>query len=233
MDQLVNFTVDAFPNRPFRGRVVQIRNTPTTQSNVVTYQTIIEVRNDSLKLKPGMTANVSVVVANRSDTLRIPNSALRARIPDSLLPASEKIASTGNKSVAGSGGGSDREQIMQLMKDAGFSPGSGAPSPEVRAKMQELAKERGIELPTGGGRGRDRDNATNAVTTKKVYKLVGPADKPQIEVVSAKLGITDGSNTELIEGLAEGDVLVTSVFVAENSESGSPTNNPFSQRRRF
>jgi len=71
------------------------------------------------------------------------------------------------------------------------------------------------------------------VTTKKVYKLVGPADKPQIEVVSAKLGITDGSNTELIEGLAEGDVLVTSVFVAENSESGSPTNNPFSQRRRF
>ena len=84
--QSVNFTVDAFPNQQFRGRVSLIRNAPQTQQNVVIYQTIIDVNNPDLKLRPGMTANVSIVVAERNDTLRIANSALRARIPDELLP---------------------------------------------------------------------------------------------------------------------------------------------------
>lgn len=80
--QDVNFTVDAFPSQRFHGRVVQVRNAPVTVQNVVTYDTIIEVANPDLKLKPGMTANVAIVVANREAALTVPNAALRFRPPD-------------------------------------------------------------------------------------------------------------------------------------------------------
>jgi HlyD family secretion protein len=63
--QSVNFTVDAYPNRQFTGKVSQIRNSPKTSQNVVIYDTMIDVRNDDLKLRPGMTANVSIIVASR------------------------------------------------------------------------------------------------------------------------------------------------------------------------
>lgn len=86
--QTANFTVDAFPGQAFKGTVRQIRNQPVVQSNVVTYATLIDVRNDSLTLKPGMTANVSVNVQERVNALMLANSALRTRIPDELkLPA--------------------------------------------------------------------------------------------------------------------------------------------------
>ncbi|MCG3147314.1 MAG: Macrolide export protein MacA [Verrucomicrobiae bacterium] len=80
--QAVEFTVDAFPNRLFHGQVVQVRNSPLTVQNVVTYDTVIAVNNHELKLKPGMTANISVIIARRPDTLKIPNAALRFRLPD-------------------------------------------------------------------------------------------------------------------------------------------------------
>jgi len=77
--QAVTFTVDAFPNRTFPGRVRQVRNAPLTVQNVVTYDTVIEVNNRDLKLKPGMTANVSITVAQRADVLKLANTALRYR----------------------------------------------------------------------------------------------------------------------------------------------------------
>ena len=69
VDQDVEFTVDAFPSRTFQGKVVQVRNAPITVQNVVTYDTVIGVSNPELKLKPGMTANVSIVAAHRDDVL--------------------------------------------------------------------------------------------------------------------------------------------------------------------
>lgn len=77
--QLVDFTVDAFPTRTFHGRVMQVRNAPITVQNVVTYDTVIEVNNSDLKLKPGMTANVSIIIAQREGVLKVPNAALRFR----------------------------------------------------------------------------------------------------------------------------------------------------------
>src|SRR5438045_7781845 len=82
VDQDVDFTVDAFPTRTFQGKVTQVRNAPITVQNVVTYDTVIGVNNPDQKLKPGMTANVSIVAAHREETLKIPNSALRFRMPD-------------------------------------------------------------------------------------------------------------------------------------------------------
>jgi HlyD family secretion protein len=92
VDQNVDFTVDAFPARTFHGKVVQVRNAPITVQNVVTYDTVIGVSNDELKLKPGMTANVSVVVAHRDNVLQIKNAALRYRPPDATAAESRPPA---------------------------------------------------------------------------------------------------------------------------------------------
>ena len=233
--QSVNFTVDAFPNQQFRGRVSLIRNSPQTQQNVVIYQTIIDVNNPDLKLRPGMTANVSIIVAERDNALRLANSALRVRIPDELLPkpAPETAATpVGSAATPAPKPMTDQERrtaMFQILQEAGFSRGSGPPSPEVIQKAQQLAKERGLDLDFsrfGGGRG----NGGNAVTTRTVYKLVGSDPKTAtIESVSARLGITDGINTEVVDGLKEGDVIITSVILpgASSAAAGRPASNPF------
>ena len=77
--QPVQFSVDAYPDIPFDGQVSEIRNAPTTVQNVVTYAVIIKVENPEHKLKPGMTANVSIVTDTRTGVLKIPNAALRFR----------------------------------------------------------------------------------------------------------------------------------------------------------
>jgi HlyD family secretion protein len=87
--QDATFTVDAYPGRTFRGKVSQIRNAPTTIQNVVTYDVVIQVDNKELKLKPGMTANVSVMIDHKEGVLKIPNAALRFR-PQSAGREGEK-----------------------------------------------------------------------------------------------------------------------------------------------
>jgi len=79
------FTVDAYPAETFRGKIREVRNSPQTLQNVVTYDAVIDVDNSDLKLKPGMTANVTVVYADRPDVVRLPNAALRFRAPDDVL----------------------------------------------------------------------------------------------------------------------------------------------------
>lgn len=80
--QPVEFTVDAYPDSPFKGTVSEIRNAPITVQNVVTYDVVVKVDNPELKLKPGMTANVSIIVSSKSNVLRIPNAALRFKPSD-------------------------------------------------------------------------------------------------------------------------------------------------------
>jgi HlyD family secretion protein len=77
-----NFRVDAYPKRFFEGTVTQVRNAPINIQNVVTYDVVISVDNRELKLKPGMTANVTIVTASKDNPLRVPNSALRFRMPN-------------------------------------------------------------------------------------------------------------------------------------------------------
>ncbi|MBI3191512.1 MAG: efflux RND transporter periplasmic adaptor subunit [Pedosphaera parvula] len=80
--QDVEFSVDAFPGQIFHGKVQQVRYAPIVVQNVVTYDTVIAVSNDDLKLKPGMTANVSIIIARRENALRISNAALRFKPPE-------------------------------------------------------------------------------------------------------------------------------------------------------
>jgi len=77
----VTFTVDAYPGQPFQGVVKQVRNAPINVQNVVTYDVIVGVDNKDLRLKPGMTANVSIIVAQKDSVLAIPNGALRFTPP--------------------------------------------------------------------------------------------------------------------------------------------------------
>ena len=217
LGQAVNFTVDAYPNRQFRGKVSQIRNSPVVVQNVVTYVTIIDVHNDDLKLKPGMTANVSIVIARKEDVLRIANSALRVRIPENLLPA-PKLAADAPKPAT-------REQIQQLMTEAGANPNSRRIAPEVRARLIQLAKERKLELPARLTRGGDDEHGGIAIRT--VYKLGGTPTDPKVIPVTVKTGITDGSATEVIEGLEEGDAIITSAYQPGATTGSASTPNPF------
>ena len=168
INQDVNFTVDAFPNRTFRGMVTQVRNAPKNTSNVVTYDTIISVDNHDLKLRPGMTANVSIVVARRDNTIRIPNAALRVRMPEGLAakPADAKpadgtkpaaTASTeakpasreGGGSGGGAGGGGGGNALRRFM-------GPDAP-PEAREKMRAIMAEVGVDFRQGPPTPEQRD----------------------------------------------------------------------------
>src|SRR3954464_1280123 len=105
--QDVDFTVDAFPTRTFHGKVIQVRNAPITVQNVVTYDTVIGVTNADLKLKPGMTANVSIIVAHRDNVLLVKNAALRYRPPDATPAVTGSPRTSGDTSGGGprSGGG--------------------------------------------------------------------------------------------------------------------------------
>jgi HlyD family secretion protein len=171
VDQQVDFSVDAFPARTFHGKVVQVRNAPITVQNVVTYDTVIGVNNADLKLKPGMTANVSIMIAHKDDVLQIKNAALRYRPADgAATPPQAK----------------------------------GAPPPGARAAA-----------------GRERRNE------RTVYVLSG--NKP--EPVMIKTGIGDGVVTEVLEGLKEGDRVITAGLTS--ATSSSPTTNPFGPPRRF
>jgi HlyD family secretion protein len=263
--QEVTFTVDAFPGRSFRGDVVQVRNAPKTVSNVVTYDTIINVNNADQKLRPGMTANVSVIVARRDGIIRLPNSALRVRIPEGVevkgLPAPAAPASVakaekssapaaaaptaapstdgqrgarangegrGNRGGGGGGGGmfgnltpEQRTVMREIMQQVGIDFRAGPPTPEQRAQLRKLMVERGLPVPEEAPR-----PGEVVVTTRTVYLLRTPGGIP--EAVSVKAGITDGSATEIVEGLKEGDIVVTGIIVAGAApQNRPPTSNPF------
>lgn len=82
--QEVEFTVDAYPEDLFRGKVTQVRKAPVTSQNVVTYETMITVENPDQRLFPGMTADVAILVARRTDALKVPNAALRYTPPEGI-----------------------------------------------------------------------------------------------------------------------------------------------------
>ncbi|MEX0928535.1 MAG: efflux RND transporter periplasmic adaptor subunit [Balneolales bacterium] len=85
-EQGVRFKVDGHRDREFTGQVIQVRNAPIIEDNVVHYETIIAVDNSEGLLKPGMTAEVSIITAEKKDVLRLRNTALRARLPDAIRP---------------------------------------------------------------------------------------------------------------------------------------------------
>jgi HlyD family secretion protein len=89
--QRVTFSVDAFPNDVFEGSVTQVRQQATTESNVVTYEVVISAPNNDLKLKPGLTANVTIFTLELNDVLAVPSKALRFTPNEAMLNEGETI----------------------------------------------------------------------------------------------------------------------------------------------
>ena len=137
------FTVDAFPGKTFEGIVRQVRNAPTTTSGVVTYDAVIDVDNLDKSLRPGMTANVTFVLSQVADAIKIPNAALRFK------PTREQMQAMRGDSGGGSGGSGRRGSGGRRGSDG--SGGSGA---------------RGSDAGGSGRPGRDFGDK------KPVYKLV-------------------------------------------------------------
>lgn len=89
--QRVTFTVDAFPDDSFEGQVTQVRQQATTESNVVTYEVVVSARNDNLKLKPGLTANITIFTLEKNDVLTVPSKALRFIPTEAILTKGQVI----------------------------------------------------------------------------------------------------------------------------------------------
>ena len=98
--QDVSFTVDAHPNRRFRGNVHQVRNAPQIIQNVVTYDAVVRISNKELLLKPGMTANVQFLVSEKEDVLTIPNMALRFKPPEEKNESQELLRQEQSRTAA-------------------------------------------------------------------------------------------------------------------------------------
>lgn len=99
--QKVEFTVDAYPNDKFNGVVRQVRLEPTTTSNVVTYEVIVDAKNPDLKLKPGLTANIAVMTLYKDSIVTIPSKALKFQMEDGLLPPNMKAVALDPEEING------------------------------------------------------------------------------------------------------------------------------------
>ncbi len=159
--QKVRFTVDAFPTDNFNGMVRQVRYSPEVIQNVVTYTTIVDVDNPEMKLRPGMTATVSIVVGEAQNTLRVLNTALRFQPPQEVLQAlfqemrQKRQADGGNSSSpAGQSQGSSPQRKPQANSQAGFQMGAGGMRGQMRNASRvwiedESGKLRMVFIQTG------------------------------------------------------------------------------------
>jgi HlyD family secretion protein len=227
--QPVNFTVDAYPYRTFRGQVSQVRYGAITNQNVINYDCVIEVNNSDLKLLPGMTANVSIIVAERDNALKIPNAALRYRPLEATAGETRTNGTMVAASAAGRAGG---EGGGRGMRPGGGGGGAGGGGPTGVGPAGERRGERG---GGGSGEGGGRRLRGDRQQVRTVYVLPAKPDPKDLATakptpVQIKVGISDGVATEVLEGLEEGQKVVTALLSAgESSAAGRPGGpaNPF------
>ncbi|HKB78965.1 MAG TPA: hypothetical protein VKH35_04550, partial [Thermoanaerobaculia bacterium] len=175
------FSVDAYPDEEFRGRIAQIRYNATVNQNVVTYPVIVEVPNPDEKLRPKMTANVTIDVATVHDVLRIPNSALRFK-PAPGTPGVPQQPAPGATASAGNNG-------RRFQRGQGSAEGNGS-NPE-RALRQMARGGPGIT-----GAGMPFAHAQGAKLETIWLLQANNTLKP----VAIRAGITDGHNTQVVSG---------------------------------
>jgi HlyD family secretion protein len=229
----VTFTVDAYPDRKFEGRVTQVRLSATELNNIVTYTVIVEASNEDRRLYPGMTANVQIETANRDNALRVSNDALRYRPRD----AAANSAGQGN---AGPGRGMMKERLERLKSELALTPEQvQTVEEEMRKVFAEMRGEGGFGNQGAGGswdqaqvRARIQSRLEQALTriltdaqrpafekwrtARRDQQVVGRtqavwvlgAEGPERRVI--QLGIADDVYTEVVGGpLQPGDKAIT------------------------
>jgi HlyD family secretion protein len=193
--QKCRFTVSAFPNETFSGVVTQVRYSPETVQNVVTYTTVVNAENPEMKLRPGMTATVSIVVGEAKAVLKIPNSALRftPSLPqEELQKLYEAAGAAGGQRQGGQPGEKlqGERQRGEGQRGSGgqmtFQMGgqSGEMTPEMKAKLQQMRQRQ-------GGRVWFQD------------------EQGKLKFVMVRTGITDNTYSEITRGdLKEGQKII-------------------------
>ncbi len=252
LDNPATFTVDAFPNETFRGQVMQIRKAAQVVQNVVTYTVVVAVPNPDGKLLPGMTANVKLVVAEKPNVLKVSNAALRFRpageadpTPGGGRPGSGPPTSSGG----GQGGGPDGGQQMRerLVKALDLTADQQAKIDPIlddmwqqmialrSAGLSEQERQSKAQRVREGMRARIREILTPEQQTKydelsgseggrratagRLW-IFGPDGKPK--AVAVRLGITDGTSTEVVSGeLQEGQEVLAGALAG-----GAQPNRP-------
>jgi HlyD family secretion protein len=174
-----SFTVDAFPGQRFRGKIFQIRNAAQTVQNVVTYDAVLHVDNADLKLRPGMTANATIVYAERDDALSIPNAALRFRGPVDL-------------SASPSASGSARR-----VKPGTSSDGVVVDLRRIWVQRAGVLTEARVRLGLSDGTSTEVLDGDVAEGDLVIIDLVGPAGGASASSGSPVLGGGGGGNSPL------------------------------------
>ncbi len=204
--QEASFTVDAYPDRTFKGAVSQIRLSPQIVQNVVTYPVVLDVSNPKGELKPGMTANVLIPVDRREGALRVANAALRFKPdPADVLKAPGEGAKKGAETAAPGEGEAGAPQA----RPGGGGPGRGANGGGP-----------------GGGQGRPAGMGRRPAGARptQVYVL---AAEGKVKAVSVRTSITDGNYTAIEGGeLKEGDDVVLGLATARANRNGAQTGGP-------
>jgi HlyD family secretion protein len=242
LNQEATFTVDSFPGRTFRGTVAQVRKAAQVVQNVVTYIAVIRTSNPELELFPGMTANVRIVVDRRENALKVPNAALRFRPvgapaadgPGGGSAVSEAAAAEDKSKAKGKGGG--QALLERLTKELALTPEQRsrveAIQNETRAKIGEVSAEdpaerrRQIERLRAESRTRiaevltpeqrGRFEAMGGARTRSSGTAAGrvwvPGEDGKPRPVVVRLGLTDGTATEIVSGdLQEGSAVIVGV----------------------
>jgi HlyD family secretion protein len=227
-----SFAVDAFPRRNFAGEIRQIRKSPQNVQNVVSYTVVISAQNPDMALLPGMTANVRVVVEDRAAALKVPNAALRWRPPG----ATDTRAPADAPPPQQAGGTAMQQFRARLVEDLKPSEAQKARLEDIFAdSRQKFARVRDVNSDAERRRQAER---IRAETHGRIAELLTPEQRPAWErllaesggrgqaasgrvyvleagepkAVNVRLGLTDGSATELLAGgLAEGTEVIIGV----------------------
>jgi HlyD family secretion protein len=199
-----SFTVDAFPGEEFKGTIQQMRLNPQNVQNVVTYNVVIDVGNPKQKLKPGMTANLTITIDERNNVLKVPNAALR--FTPQATTAQQGATTQGRTANAnGQGSGQGASQGSANANGAGV-----ANAPAENGAQPDGSTERRIASPT---------SPVLEGQTRRVWVL-GQDGKPQARQI--KVGLTDGAATEVSEGnLQEGEIVITGQNITGQSKPQS------------
>lgn len=202
--QKVRFTVEAYPNQNFDGIVQQVRFSPETVSNVVTYTTIVNVDNPDKKLLPGMTATVSIIVGEAKNVLRVSNAALRFT---PSLPA-EQLQAIQKASV---------EQMMAKRQAEGGQPAApaGGAAPAAGSAPAAQGGQRTFNRPGGGQAG--------GAARQQMPRVWMQGQDGKWSMVFLRTGVQDTSYSEIVRSdLKEGDVIVAGLLSAASTSASNP-----------
>jgi HlyD family secretion protein len=204
----VKFSVDAFPGKDFDGKIEQMRLNPQNVQNVVTYNVVIDVANPEQKLKPGMTANLTITIDERNNVLKVPNAALRFTPTDA---SGQRIGTGGNGS--GNWNGQRRQGGASSATSSGQTNQTGQAS--AGAGQQDNAQQ--------GQHNFAPASAPVLEGQTRIVWVLGQDGKLQSRRI--KVGLTDGISTEVVEGnLQEGEMAVTGQTLTSANKSQSNQN---------